>query len=128
MSSALSSRAQYNARTEATHPLLPRRPPPASISLVISHHQLVAEEGATLLLSFQLKDSRNRTGVDATGITLRPVIDLNGTVHPLANCEPLTVDPASGIGECAVLVGQQLFPPPGSAPATAAVQLQLQLG
>ena len=86
-----------------------------------------------MLLSFQLKDSRNRTGVDATGITLRPVlsydtVDLNATLHPLANCEPIAEDPASGIGECAVLVGQQLFPPPGFAPATAAVQLQLQLG
>jgi hypothetical protein len=110
--------------------------------LVLSRALVPEGPSAVLRLSYQLRDAGGGTAVDTTGVTLSPrlafaaatdpslvKVDANAT-HALPDCAAAgggrLADPASGIGECSVVVEARFFPSAGSVDAT--ITLQIMFG
>jgi hypothetical protein len=117
-----------------------RRLPPASISIILASSVLVpdanADDGATLRVSYQLRDAAGRAQVDASALALKPVLNYADGVTPpsgaqaanniLPDCGLGSLGAASGVGECAVLLPRILFPASGS--VAARVVLRVLIG
>lgn len=117
------------------------RRPPAAVSFVICSQLLVPEGdslvGQTLRLSYQLRDALGRTAVQPSHlVTLRPLLTylpgtalppgLNTTVNELPSCDAGSLDPASGLGECSVVVASKYFPQAGVITANVSLQLRIR--
>jgi len=113
------------------------------VSIIVCTEQLVPEGGSvaplgqTLRLSYQLKDATGRTAVDTSLLSLQPLLTYartnesialpqgvnSATGNKLPGCAAIIVDPASGVGECSVLVDTTYFPAAGA--LTASIELQI---
>lgn len=132
MAAVVASRNLPRAVTDCHHRL-----PPAQISIIARSTQLVPDvnsnEGSTLHLSYQLKESAGRTQVNTIGLLIRPLLSYDAGATPpagtlasnnaLLDCDMSTFDAASGIGDCSVLLDRKLFPQTGVLSATVAVKV-----
>lgn len=92
-----------------------------------------AEEGSTLLFSYQLSDAAGRTQVDSTGLTVRPLLSYAAganvpagaaaSSNVLPDCDLALLGRSSGVGECEVQVARRFFPASGQLAATIVVKL-----
>lgn len=113
---------------------------PASVAIILCSSVLVpdanADEGATLRLSYQLKDSAGRTQVDTSSLSIKLLLSYEAGATPPAGAQPAdnilpdcsldSLGSASGVGQCSVLLPRVLFPAAGS--LAAKVQLRVVAG
>lgn len=111
----------------------PRRLPPAGIAIILCSAVLLpdanSDDGSTLRVSYQLRDSTGRTQVDSSGLAIRPILsyaagatvpsaDLQAEGNVLPDCSLGSLGAASGVGQCVVVLPRKFFPAAGSLGAT----------
>jgi hypothetical protein len=93
-----------------------------------------SNEGSTLRISYQLKDSTGGTQVETAALSIQPLLSYAQTVvapptgtaaanNALPNCDVSTLGAASGVGECSVVVDRKFFPITGSLDATVTLKV-----
>lgn len=119
------------------HALPTHRALPAAVAVIVASPNLMPESASVsdlLRLSYQLLDATGRSAVNASGMTLRPLLRYAAGAAPpavnasvdiqLPSCEAGDADPVSGIGACMVAVDAVYFPASGSLTATVLLQLR----